>query len=159
RSPARLRQVRGVSLRLGSRALAVSCAAVWSAAALGIQPMSLYHDLVAGDGISGFPDRGVYRARFHPPPRVALLPGGAIRAAADQNNNRIRAIPLDAGNRVDTLAGTGAAGGADGALLQATFHQPGAIVPISDHAVLVNDEGSARFRVVDIQSQRVETVA
>ncbi len=121
--------------------------------------MSLYHDLVAGEGMAGFRDGEFYRARFRDPAGIAVLSGGSILAVADQNNNRIRAIHLDEGNRVDTLAGTGAAGGSDGPLPQATFHQPHAIVAISDHAVLVNDEGNARFRIVDLRSGRVETVA
>ncbi|HEY1252388.1 MAG TPA: hypothetical protein VGH97_14495 [Thermoanaerobaculia bacterium] len=131
----------------------------WSPHAAAIQPMSLYHDLVAGDGTAGFRDGEFYRARFRDPAGIAVLEGGAILAVADQDNNRIRAIHLDEGNRVETLAGTGAPGAADGPLLRATFQQPGAIVAISDHAVLVNDEGTARFRVVDIRSGRVETVA
>jgi hypothetical protein len=121
--------------------------------------MSLYHDLVAGDGMAGFRDGEFYRARFRDPAGIAVLSGGSILAVSDQNNNRIRAIHLDDGNRVDTLAGTGVGGGDDGPLQQATFHQPGAIVAISDHAVLINDEGSARFRIVDVEAGRVETVA
>jgi len=121
--------------------------------------MSLYHDLVAGDGMAGFRDGEFYRARFRDPAGIAVLAGGSILAVSDRNNNRIRAIHLDDGNRVDTLAGTGVGGGDDGPLRQATFHQPGAIVAISDHAVLVHDDGSARFRIVDLQSGRVETVA
>jgi len=72
-----------------------------------LAPMSLYHDLVAGGGVAGFRDGEFYRARFRDPAGIAVLSGGSILAVSDQNNNRIRAIHLDEGNRVDTLAGTG----------------------------------------------------
>jgi hypothetical protein len=132
---------------------------LWAAEGRAIQPMSLYHDLVAGEGVAGFRDGEFYRARFRDPAGVAVLSGGSLLVVSDQNNNRLRAIHLDDGNRVDTLTGTGPAGRADGPLKQATFHQPGAIVAVSDHAVLVNDEGSAHFRLVDLQADTVETVA
>jgi hypothetical protein len=141
--------------------VSLSAGAAWvrGAEARAIAPMSLYHDLVAGDGIAGFRDGEFYHARFRDPAGIAMLSGGSLLAVTDQSNNRIRAIHLDDANRVDTLAGTGAAGGADGPLRQATFHQPGAIVAISDHAVLVDDEGGASFRLVDVQAGTVETVA
>lgn len=124
-----------------------------------LEPMSLYHDLVAGDGVPGFRDGEFHHARFRDPSGIAVLAGGTILAVADQSNNRIRAIHLDQGNRVETLAGTTAAGAKDGSFQEATFSQPGAMVAISDHAVLVNDEGNGLFRVLDLQTRRVETVA
>ncbi|HEY2796770.1 MAG TPA: hypothetical protein VGK26_02670 [Thermoanaerobaculia bacterium] len=149
-----------LALALSSAAsLGARAASIRGAEARAIAPMSLYHDLVAGDGIAGFQDGEFYRARFRDPAGIAVLSGGSILVVSDQNNNRIRAIHLDDGNRVETLAGTGAGGGADGPLRQATFHQPGAIVAISDHSVLVSDEGGARFRIVDVQAGQVETVA
>jgi hypothetical protein len=120
--------------------------------------MSLYHDLVAGDGVPGFRDGEFHRARFKDPAGIAVLAGGTIVVVADQSNNRIRAIHLDQGNRVETLAGS-TAGAKDGSFQEATFSLPGAMVAISDHAVLVNDEGNALFRVLDLQTRRVETIA
>lgn len=121
--------------------------------------MSLYHDLVAGDGVPGYQDGEFYRARFRFPSGLALLDGGAVLAVADRDNHRIRLVRLNEGNRVETLAGSGVPGGQDGPLPAATFNQPTAMAAISPHVLLVNDEGNALFRLIDLEKQRVETIA
>ena len=79
--------------------LSAAAARVWGAETRTIAPMSLYHDLVAGDGLAGFRDGEFCRARFRDPAGIAVLSGGSLLAVADQANTRIRAIHLDDANR------------------------------------------------------------
>lgn len=130
----------------------------WTPRADALEPMSHFHDLVAGDGVGGYRDGAFYRARFQDPSGLAVLSGGTLLAVADPSNNRIRGIRLDDGNRVETLAGSGAPGDSDGPLLEARFNRPGAVVAISDHAFLVSDEITGRLRKVDLAAKTVETM-
>ncbi len=127
--------------------------------AAALQPVSHYHDLVAGDGEPGFRDGEFQHARFRAPAGLAVLASRGLLVVADRDNHRLRGIRLEDSNRVETVAGSGKKGRADGPAGAAEFDAPSAIVAISDDAVLVNDEGSALFRLVDFAKRRVETVA
>ncbi len=126
---------------------------------MAIEPVSHFHDLVAGDGVAGFRDGEFQRARFRAPAALAVLARRGLLVVADRDNHRIRAIRWNDANRVETLAGSGSAGRADGVFAAASFHSPSAVVAISEDAVLVDDEGSALFRRVDLATGRVETIA
>jgi hypothetical protein len=140
--------------------LAAAVGAVWCAAASGaIVPVSQGHDLVAGAGAPGFADGEFYRARFHAPAGLALIAGRSVLLVSDRQNNRIRAIWLEENNRVSTLAGSGEEGSRNGTLEKASFHLPGAMILVSDRLLVVNDEGNALFRMIDLKRRSVETLA
>jgi len=73
---------------------------------------------LAGDGASGMVDGPAAQARFYLPQAVAVDGAGAIYVS-DQGNHRIRRL---AAGRVQTLAGNGIAGFADGPGAQAQFY-------------------------------------
>jgi hypothetical protein len=122
-------------------------------------PLSHYHDLIAGAGEAGFQDGPFYRARFRGPAGLALISKPSRLIVSDRDNNRIRAVELDAENRVTTLAGSGEAGRRDGALESASFSGPTALAALSDRLLVVNDEGNALFRMIDLERRTVETLA
>ena len=122
-------------------------------------PVSHFHDLVAGTGVPGFENGEFFRASFRGPLGLAVLEKKAALAVADRDNNRIRVVWLAENNRVGTLAGSGSKGSADGPLLAASFDAPSALTAVSDHSLVVNDEGSRRFRLVDLDKGTVETIA
>lgn len=76
---------------------------------------------------------------------------------ADTGNNVIREIGLFTGT-VETAAGTGASGFADGAPSQAAFAQPSAAFSSSDHAVWIVDTNSHAIRRLDPLGTAVETI-
>lgn len=140
-------------------ALAAASVAAFAPRAAALQPVSHYHDLVAGDGQPGFRDGEFQHARFRAPSGLAVLAARGLLLVSDRDDHRIRTIRLEEANRVETAAGSGKKGTADGPLARAEFDAPSGLVAISDDAVLVNDEGSALFRLVDLAKGRVETIA
>src|SRR5262249_25161688 len=156
----RLRQIRGLALNRPRRL----AAALWvgvslTHAAAGLTPMSSYHDLVAGAGEAGFLDGDFYRARFHAPAGLAFVERRGALFVSDRDNHRVRAIWLNENNRVTVLAGTGEKGNRDGTFELATFDSPAAMVAVSDHLLIVNDEGNAVFRALDLEKRSVTTLA
>lgn len=145
--------------RLAALVLAAAAFGAPRAGVFALEPVSHYHDLVAGAGVAGFKDGEFFEAQFRFPAGLAVLARRGLVVVADRENHRIRAIHANEKNRVETLAGTGARGSADGALAAATFDRPSAIAAISDDAVVVHDEGSALLRLVDLAKGRVETLA
>lgn len=124
-----------------------------------LAPVSQFHDLVAGNGVAGFENGPFYRARFRGPLGLAVLEKKGALAVSDRGNDRIRVVWLDQNDRVDTLAGSGIVGSADGPLQLASFNEPQALVAVSDHGLVVNDEGNHLFRLIDLEKARVETLA
>jgi len=91
---------------------------------------------LAGDGASGMVDGPAAQARFYLPQAVAVDGAGAIYVS-DQGNHRIRRL---AAGRVQTLAGNGMAGFADGAGAGAQFYgQEGLTVTADGTTVYVAD--------------------
>lgn len=78
---------------------------------------------LAGDGQPGYADGAVKSARFNQPYGVALDAAQASLYVADYLNHSIRRVDLVTG-MVDTLAGNGTAGFADGQRAAARFNQP-----------------------------------
>lgn len=128
-------------------------------AAGGLAPVSHYHDLVAGTGVAGFENGEFHRASFNGPAGLAVLEKRALLAVSDRGNNRIRAVWLNENNRVETLAGSGVKGSADGPLEKASFNGPGSLVAVSDHSLIVDDSGNHVFRLIDLAKGSVETIA
>jgi len=94
---------------------------------------------LAGSGAQGGADGPVATASFDLPRGLALS-GPNILYVAELNGRRIREINLQTGT-VDTVAGTGVAGNADGAALAATFASPAdiAVDPGADLTVATDD--------------------
>src|SRR5262245_11734379 len=88
---------------------------------LAYRPTRQFVNLVAGNGDQGFRDGHHAEAVFAVPLGLALDENETRLFVADSLNNRIRVVRLDQDNRVETLAGTGAAGDQDGPAASATF--------------------------------------
>ncbi len=102
-------------------------------------------DTFAGS-LEGFVDGVGGDARFHTPSGLAIDAAGTLYVA-DTGNHAIRAIGID--GRVTTLAGTGAAGFADGPALQARFHAPTGVAVDAAGRVYVADGFNDRIRVIE----------
>lgn len=146
------RSAGGSFLRILGFALCGTCAHA-------IQPVSHYHDLVAGMGVAGFRDGTFCSALFDSPEGLAVDPTGAYLYVADRNNNRIRVVRLEESDRVETLAGTGKAGRTDGPFLKAAFDRPTAIAWLPKDRLVVYDSGNRTLRVLDLASKTVSTLA
>ena len=111
---------------------------------------------LAGGGERGFADGGGTVARFSCPSGIAVDAAGVI-FVADYGNHRIRRITNGV---VDTLAGGGVAGFADGAGAAAQFRYPIglALDPATGH-LLVADHSNHRIRAIDPRSGAVSTLA
>ena len=111
---------------------------------------------LAGGGGSGFADGRGAAARFECPTGIAVDAAGVV-FVADQVNNRIRRITNGV---VDTLAGSGAQGFADGAGSAAQFNCLGglALDPATGY-LLVTDQINNQIRAVDPSSGAVSTLA
>ena len=110
----------------------------------------------SGMGTSGFADGRGATARFNPPTGIAVDAAGVV-FVADRSNHRIRRITNGV---VDTLAGSGAKGFADGVGAAAQFNYPHGLTldPATGH-LLVADRGNHRIRAVDPRSGAVSTLA
>jgi len=93
---------------------------------------------------SGIADGSLTVARFKSPSGLALDAAGAIYVA-DCDNHAIRKI---SGGQVETLAGTGQPGDADGPLSTATFLTPKTIAVSSSGAIYVADQSNNKIRVI-----------
>ncbi len=124
----------------------------------GITPMDYYNSLVAGGNDAGFKDGAFYEARFRQPAGLAIDGTGTKLYVADSNNHRIRLVYLNENNRVETFAGTGLMGKADGPLAQASFNTPTFLTFLPGDRLAVNDEGNGLIRIIDLKSQRVTTL-
>jgi hypothetical protein len=124
-----------------------------------VLPISHYHDLVAGEGARGYRDGPFFSALFNFPQGLAIDPDGKFLYVADRDNHRIRVVLLDEANRVETLAGTGSRGSADGGFSRAEFNRPAALALISKNQLAVYDSGNRKLRLVDLSRKTVTTLA
>jgi sugar lactone lactonase YvrE len=107
-------------------------------------------------GSSGFHDGSRLEASFRLPDDILVAPDGTIYIA-DAGNHTIRRI---VGNQVETFAGNGVAGFADGSIENALFDTPTAIALSPDGRFLfVADTRNNRVRRVDVLNRRVDTLA
>jgi len=100
---------------------------------------------LSGSGTPGFADGVGTAAQFYYPTGVAVDSAGTVYVA-DLSNNRIRKVKPD--GTVSTLAGSGAAGFADGAGLTAQFNKPTGVAVDSAGTVYVADSNNNRIRKV-----------
>jgi DNA-binding beta-propeller fold protein YncE len=111
---------------------------------------------VAGGG-PGYADGLGIAARFFGPAGVTLAPDGYLYVA-DRGNHRIRRVHTLNGI-VTTLAGTGAAGFADGSGVSARFNHPAGIAAGRDGMVYVADASNHRIRRIALATGSVTTLA
>jgi len=112
---------------------------------------------VNGDGREGRQDGAVAQARFRYPFGLAVLPGGRV-LVAEEDNNCIRMLSADL-QQVSTVAGDGRLGHRDGAAAQAQFNFPTGLALLPDGRVLVSDSGNVCVRMLSADFQQVSTVA
>jgi hypothetical protein len=122
---------------------------------------------VAGSGTAGYEGDGgdPLLATFRFPPAGLGDPGGAVEVGSDgliylvdTANHCIRVIDLDAG-MIDTLAGNGEAGYADGNFAEARFNAPRDIEEGPDGRLYIADTMNHVVRAIDLVNATVETVA
>ncbi|HTC21506.1 MAG TPA: hypothetical protein VK859_11705, partial [bacterium] len=123
-----------------------------------LSPMGYYNRLIAGGDDPGFRDGDFSSARFNHPAGMALDDRGERLFVADRDNHRIRVIYLHEDNRVETLAGTGQAGSADGPLAGASFNQPSVLAWLAGDRLAVFDGGDLRLREIDLGTGKVSTL-
>ncbi|KAL4421480.1 hypothetical protein ABPG75_010771 [Micractinium tetrahymenae] len=90
------------------------------------------------------------------PLAVLTAPDGTVYVA-DSYNHRLKALQPD-GNSIRTLAGSGAAGYADGAGTAAQLSEPGGLALGPDGSVLVADTNNSLIRRWDPRSQQLSTL-
>ena len=100
-------------------------------------------DTLAGNGTAAFLDGTGTAARFDSPSGVAVDAQGNVYVG-DRVNRRIRKITP--GGVVTTIAGSGAAGSADGTGAAATFNDPQGVAVDRNGNVFVADTGNHRIR-------------
>ena len=108
---------------------------------------------------SGLEDDERLKSRFQNPAHLALDQAGGRLYVSDEANHVIRVIDPGPGGQVQTLAGTGQAGSADGALDQASFNQPQGIILDNRGALWVVDSANHTIRRIDLVAGQVETIA
>jgi sugar lactone lactonase YvrE len=108
-------------------------------------------------GQDGYRDDALLASGFRLPDDILVAPGGAIYIA-DAGNHAIRRINLD--GSVETIAGNGVPGFADGIASNARFNTPTALALSADGSFLfVADTSNRRVRKVDLVSKVVSTFA
>lgn len=102
---------------------------------------------VAGDGTgaSGYIDGLADKARFYDPRDIALSEKTGVLYISDSNNHRIRMLQ---GGKVQTLAGNGIKGHADGPVLAASFAAPAGLDVDSSERLYVCDQSNHRIRLI-----------
>lgn len=99
----------------------------------------------AGSGKSGFDDGDAKReASFRFPQSIAVTRDGMLYIA-DTGNHAIRRLFE---GRVETIAGTGEPGFAEGQPRHAQFQSPGGIAVSDDGTIYVADTGNQRVRII-----------
>lgn len=145
--------------RSGLFLLALGLAGSTVRPSLAVEPMRSAHDLVAGQGQAGYRDGEFTRARFRSPTGLSLSPDRSSLFVADRDNHRIRLVRLENKNSVETLAGSGRRDRNDGTFQEASFDRPTGLVSVSDGLLIVNDEGNALLRSLDLKTRQVTTLA
>ena len=112
------------------------------------------------DGIDGFRDGSAANAAFRLPDDMVLAPDGSLYIA-DANNHAIRRLTVNGSDvRVETLAGNGVPGFADGIASAARFNTPVALaLSLDGNSLFVADMNNFRIRRINLVTLRVDTFA
>jgi sugar lactone lactonase YvrE len=115
---------------------------------------------ITREGIAGFKAGSAEIAAFRLPDDILVAPDGVIYFA-DAGNHCIRRIVKNGGQAVvETVAGNGVPGFADGVAANARFNTPTGIALSLDGTFLfVTDMNNQRVRRIDLVNKRVSTVA
>ncbi|HEU0033634.1 MAG TPA: hypothetical protein VFQ53_23565 [Kofleriaceae bacterium] len=120
-----------------------------------VDPASGQVSILAGTwDAKGMADGVGAAARFSTPYGMALAKDGRL-VVADFDNNRLRVVALD--GTVETYAGSGVAGFADGAMGTAEFNKPQGVAVDAAGDFYVTDLGN--YRVRKVTAAGVETIA
>jgi sugar lactone lactonase YvrE len=111
-------------------------------------------------GIASYRDAGLFDSAFRLPDGILIAPNGAIYIA-DAGNSAIRRITQSGGQSVvETIAGNGVPGFADGEANRARFNTPTALALSADgNFLFVTDTNNNRVRRIDLANRRVSTLA
>ncbi|MEK6324562.1 MAG: hypothetical protein AABN33_23215 [Acidobacteriota bacterium] len=111
-------------------------------------------------GQASYRDAGLFDSAFRLPDDIVIGADGTIYIA-DAGNHSIRRIAQTAGQFVvETLAGNGVPGFADGAAENARFNTPTGLVLSADgNFLFVADTNNARVRRIDLVNRLVSTLA
>ncbi|MFY9555076.1 MAG: SMP-30/gluconolactonase/LRE family protein [Blastocatellia bacterium] len=111
-------------------------------------------------GLASYRDSGLLDSAFRLPDDILVAPDGTIYIA-DAGNHAIRRIKQIGGQAVvETVAGNGVPGFADGSADNARFNTPTALALSNDGGLLfVADTNNNRVRKVDLATGRVSTLA
>jgi sugar lactone lactonase YvrE len=108
-------------------------------------------------GQSSYRDDVLLGSGFRQPDDILVAPDGSI-FIADAGNHAIRRVNVD--GRVETIAGNGVPGFADGVAQNARFNAPTALALSADgNFLFVADTNNHRVRRVDLANRVVETFA
>ncbi|HWO00225.1 MAG TPA: SMP-30/gluconolactonase/LRE family protein [Blastocatellia bacterium] len=108
-------------------------------------------------GRDGYRDDTLFESAFRQPDDILVAPSGLIYIA-DANNHAIRRINLD--GTVETVAGNGVPGFADGEAHNARFNTPTGLALSPDERLLfVADTVNHRVRRVDLVAGMVDTLS
>ncbi|HUJ60809.1 MAG TPA: hypothetical protein VLX92_20040 [Kofleriaceae bacterium] len=110
--------------------------------------------LAGSFGVPGYADGVGGAARFTAPYGLVQRSDGKL-VVVDQGNNRLRVVGLD--GTVTTLAGTGQAGYADGAMTGGMFDEPQGIAIDGNDNLYITDLGN--YRVRRIVGSTIDTIA
>lgn len=110
-------------------------------------------------GISGLKDDLRPQSLFNKPSFLVLNQADGSLYLSDAANNAIRRVRSGPSGRVETLAGTGAAGSADGAVKTASFSNPQGVALDIKGNLWVADSGNHTIRKINLATGVVSTVA
>ncbi len=99
------------------------------------------------------------KSQFRNPAFLAFDQARGTLYVSDGANHVIRRVQPGPEGKVDTLAGTGAAGGNDGAVSAATFNNPQGITLDNRGNLWVVDTGNHTIRRINLTAGTVETIA
>lgn len=111
-------------------------------------------------GVASYRDAGRFDSAFRLPDDIVIAPNGAIYVA-DAGNHSIRRITQTGGQfAVDTVAGNGVPGFADGTADNARFNTPTALaLSLDGNFLFVADTNNGRVRRIDLVNRQVSTLA
>ena len=120
------------------------------------QPPAIYAGIQASPGLKN--DLRL-QAQFRQPSFIAFDGGTGSIYVSDSANNVIRRIRPGATDVVETIAGTGVPGSADGPAAQASFNNPRGIALDTNGYLWIADSGNHTIRRLNIITRTVQTVA